>query len=121
MKKNKGFTLIEVLIALIIIAVALAAAIRATTASTYATMHLRNTITAHWVGMNVLSEVQSGILVISKDNEIPPGKTEMLNKTWHWVVNTTSSEDLPSIVKITVTVSDDEKHAVTTVTGYAKE
>ena len=121
MRNNKGFTLIEVLIALIIIAVALAAAIRATTASTYATMHLRKTMTAHWVGMNILSEVQTGMIVSSPGNNVEPGKTEMLGSTWHWAVNTTSSPEAPSIVKITVTVSDDEKQVVTTVTGYAKE
>jgi general secretion pathway protein I len=121
MKKNKGFTLIEVLIALIIIAVALSAAIRATTASTYATMHLRNTMTAHWVGMNILSEVQTGMIVASSGNNNPPGKTEMLGKTWYWAINTTSSVEVPGIETITVTVSDDKKQAVTTVTGYAKE
>jgi len=121
MKKNKGFTLIEVLIALIIIAVALSAAIRATTASTYATMHLRNTMTAHWVGMNILSEVQTGMLLVSQENNIPPGKTEMLGKTWYWAVNTSASAEIPSIARITVTVSDDQKQVVTTVTGYAKE
>lgn len=120
MRKSKGFTLVEVLIALMIIAIALTAVIRATTASTRATIHLRDTITAHWVGMNILSEIQTQMIALSPGEDLPPGKTEMMGKTWRWTVSTESSDAFTDVVKVTVFVHDDHQHLINTVVGYAK-
>ncbi|MGV6858514.1 MAG: type II secretion system minor pseudopilin GspI [bacterium] len=56
--KQGGFTLIEVVIALLIIALALAAIIRTTTTSTLNTAHLREKTFAHWVALNTLAELR---------------------------------------------------------------
>jgi general secretion pathway protein I len=112
--KRQGFTLIEVLIALCIIAIALTAAVRATTQSARATTHLRTTLTAHWVGLNILSEIQTGMIPLS---DILPGKSDMLGKTWTWQASVAPSQDSPALHKITVTVKLDD-HVVNTVVGY---
>jgi len=54
--KHKGFTLIEVLIALAIVAVALAAALRAAGQSTANVVELRSRMLAGWVAENLLAE-----------------------------------------------------------------
>ena len=84
LKRSRAFTLIEVLIALLIIAIALGAVVRATTQSVLATTHVRNTMGAHWVAMNVLSEMQTGLLPVPHAGDVVRGKTKMLRKIWHW-------------------------------------
>ena len=76
-KNSNAFTLIEVLIALFIIAIALAAAIQATNQSVRATRHVRNTTIAHFVAMNVLSEIQVGLLPVPTGDTPTDGKTKM--------------------------------------------
>ncbi len=53
-----GFTLIEVVIALLIIALAMAAIIRTTSTSTLNTAHLRDKTFAHWVALNKMAELR---------------------------------------------------------------
>ena|SRR3989338_1208688 len=118
-RHTRGFTLIEVLIALCIIAIALSAAIRATTESTRATTHVKTTMAAHWVALNVLSQIQTKLLTFSKSNEPLQGKTEMLAKTWTWTAQSVISPELPGVRRIIVTVSFKNK-AVDTLIGYEK-
>jgi len=79
---------------------------------------LRTTLTAHWVGSNVLSQIQTGLIPLPDSGEIPPGKTEMLGQTWFWAANTESSETLPNLTKIHITVQDDQHRSVGSVEGY---
>src|SRR5262249_30652906 len=105
----------EVLIALVIIAIALTAAIRATTASANDTMRMRTTATAHWVAMNVLSELQTGLASFPTADNTLNGQTEMLEKTWKWTA--VKSNAAPGAIP-TVTVSVSLKgHVINSVMG----
>ncbi len=53
---QRGFTLIEVLAALVIVALGMIAAIQAVTQSARNGTYLREKTLAHWIGMNVLTE-----------------------------------------------------------------
>ncbi len=53
---QRGFTLIEVLAALVIVALGMIAAIQAVTQSARNGTYLRDKTLAHWIGMNVLTE-----------------------------------------------------------------
>ncbi len=116
-KNNAAFTLIEVLIALLIIAIALAAAIRATSASIRATIHVRNTTTAHWVGLNILSEIQTGITQLPTLSNQLSGKTRVFKQEWPWTARINPSTQLPGVKQITVTVYL-KNRAANTVVGY---
>lgn len=57
-KSNRGFTLLEVLVALAVIALALAAAIRAGASYVGNQVYLQERTLAHWVARNALVELQ---------------------------------------------------------------
>ncbi|OGT51654.1 MAG: type II secretion system protein GspI [Gammaproteobacteria bacterium RIFCSPLOWO2_02_FULL_42_14] len=115
--KNLGFTLIEVLIAVFIIAIALAAVIQATNAGVRAAINVTNTLASHWVGENVVSELQTGLLVMPKSDDVLRGKTRMMNREWRWVAREKMSSQWPASAQITVTVRLNDK-TVNVVTGY---
>lgn len=57
-KKQCGFTLLEVLVALVIVGVALGASLRALGSLTQNSEHLRNTMMAMWSAENRLSQIR---------------------------------------------------------------
>ncbi len=80
--RRRGFTLIEVLVALAVLAIALAAAIEAVDAQVRSADHLRTRTLAHWVAMNQIAEMQVM-------NEFPPvgrqrGEETMGGHRWWW-------------------------------------
>ncbi|HDN27542.1 MAG TPA: type II secretion system protein GspI [Thioploca sp.] len=87
----QGFTLLEVLVALAILAIALAAVIKTTTENVENTRYLRDRTLAHWVAMNVLTEIQVR-------GEWPSlGKKEgtamMAEREWFWIVKASETVD----------------------------
>ena len=100
-----GFTLIEVLIALVILAIALLAVIKVTQDSINNATHVRNNLIAHWVGMNVISEVQVGLLAMPQDGEVSTGQQMYLGKRWQWRLGFDAASTQPSYRSVYVSVS----------------
>lgn len=117
MKKLRAFTLIEILIALIIISIALAASIRVTNQSIRDTTHVENTMIAHWVGMNLISEIQLGVIRLPIAGNIKTGKTIMLNKEWNWKIENNQSLRIINARRIKVIISY-RNQIITSVVGY---
>jgi len=91
MNKKQGFTLLEVLVALAILAIALAAVIKATTENAENARYLRDKTLAHWVAMNVLTEIQvrqEWPAVGKKD-----GTKMMAEREWFWIVKISKTLD----------------------------
>lgn len=84
--KNKqvGFTLIEVLIALIILAIALTAIIKATQDSIRDTTRVQDRLIAHWVAMNVVAKIQIGLLAVPGKTAPEKGTENMMGRIWPW-------------------------------------
>ncbi|OGT66358.1 MAG: type II secretion system protein GspI [Gammaproteobacteria bacterium RIFCSPHIGHO2_12_FULL_45_9] len=99
-----------------IIAIALAAAMRATTESIRTTRHVRNVTIAHFVAMNILSEIQTDLLPLSSSNNPARGKTNMLGQDWAWSA-TIQSKNQFNLEQIEVKVRLRDR-LITTVTGY---
>jgi len=90
-KYKQGFTLLEVLVALAILAIALAAAIKVSAENAENAGYLRDKTLAHWVAMNVLTEIQ----VRGKWPALGQkrGSAVMANREWYWTMKVSETVD----------------------------
>lgn len=85
----QGFTLIEVLIALVILAISLTAVSYAISRNAQNSTYIDQKMAAHWVAMNVISkaqvEAENPNFIIAAQTS---GSAAMLNHTWYWTAET---------------------------------
>ncbi|NOY61990.1 MAG: type II secretion system minor pseudopilin GspI [Gammaproteobacteria bacterium] len=116
-RTQRGFTLLEVVIALAILALALSAIISGSGSNTANAAHLRDRTLSHWVAMNKLTEMQ----VSGKwpNIGISNGESEMAGREWHWTVTITGTP-YDYFRRIDVEVRSDPSHdrPLTTLIGY---
>lgn len=84
--RKKGFTLLEVLVALVIIAIAFVSVFAAVSSHIQKLIYLENKIAAEWVALNVIEEIKLG--VITQQNAEITGTKTMLNKNYAWKAKT---------------------------------
>lgn len=89
-KTTGGFTLIEVLLALTIIAIALTALLKSTAQTIASTQRLKEKTISHWVAMQGVAMIQSGLLVIKPNREITE-VTTLFDQRWYWRVISTKT------------------------------
>jgi len=109
---RKGFTLLEVLVALAIVAIALSAIIRITGLNASNALYLENKTFAHWVAMNIMTETRLQAELPSDSER--QGKVEMAKREWFWELKILDTMD-KSLKRIEVAVKlnqDDEAHLV---------
>ena len=115
-RATRGFTLIEVLVALVVVAVALFAVVKATAEQLSNASRLREVTFAQWVARNKLTEMQvEGVWTTGRQDS----RVEFAGRTWPVQV---AIEDTPNerIRRVEVTVADpgdpDDSQAV--LTGF---
>ena len=82
-KNHRGFTLIEVLIALSILAIALTALIKATGQTVTSTHLIKDKTISHWIAMQGVAMIQTGQINIPANQEITK-VTTLLGERWYW-------------------------------------
>lgn len=105
---GRGFTLLEVLVALLILAIALVALVRAAALEARALTQVRDATLAQWVAANVLAEVR-----LSESQPAPGrrrGEADMGGRRWRWVMDVAATEE-PSIQRLDVAVFVDDAAA----------
>ena len=113
----RGFTLVEVMVAMAIVAVALPALLFSLYQQLDGTEYLRDRTLASWVAANKLSELQ---LVVASTGEIPSGdlsgEARLADRDWHWTIAQLPTE-LPGFVRLEIGVCfvDQDKPLHTTV------
>lgn len=122
LRKDAGMTLIEVLIALAIIGIALTAVIKATSQNIRATNYLQNKTIALWVGRNIMSEIQLGVMKVGgPEGEHQEQTTLGQNWFWHAEVENTANARIKRI-RVRVYQSepeDDDVPALVDLDGYS--
>jgi general secretion pathway protein I len=78
----RGFTLVEVLVALMIVAIGLAALMTAVSGTARTSGYLRDKTLAQWIALNRLSEVRLTLNKLGENNDT--GELNFANRTWHY-------------------------------------
>ena len=77
-----GFTLVEVLVALMIVAMGLAALMVAVSSAARTSGYLRDKTLAQWIGLNRLSEVRLNLTKFGQNTDT--GELNFAGRTWHY-------------------------------------
>lgn len=114
----RGFTLIEVLAALLIVGFGMLAVIEAVSQTARNSGYLREKTLAHWIAMNRLTEarLESQPPKIDKSSD----EVEMANRRWRWTMVVTQSP-LESVRRIDVSVRSadaPENSSLASITGF---
>ncbi len=102
--KSPGFTLVEVLVALMILALAFAAIITSINQNSRNLLHLIDKTAANYVAMNVVAQVQTGLITTNS------GQETQMNEDWNWQLQTQATEN-PYVTEILVTVQKEKSSA----------
>lgn len=116
--RNRAFTLIEVMVALLVVAIGMLGAITAVSQAAGNSGYLRDKTVAHWVGMNQLTLVrlQKSAPGIDKSSD----EVEMAGRRWKWTMDVTQTPvDTIRRIDISVRPADaKEDSSLASVTGF---
>lgn len=100
-RQPRGFTLIEVLVALFIVAIGMGTLMKALTDAAQNTMQLREKSFAEWIGLNQLSTARLSVaLPVNGKSE---NELEFAGSKWHWEQNVSDME-MPGLKRIVIQV-----------------
>lgn len=99
---DRGFTLLEVLVALVIVAFGMGALMATLTSAATSVERLRDRSFAEWVALNRISEVRLGKSAPTKGKT--SGETQMGGQKWQWTQEIDDA-NFPSMLRIDVRVS----------------
>lgn len=118
-RKPRGFTLLEVMVAMAVIGISLIAVIKTASDTTANTVYLQQRTFAHWVALDRIAELRSerdwpsrGVI---KDD------IEAFNRRWQWIQTTTETPE-PSLRRVDVAViladTGDEDFPLATMSAF---
>ena len=102
--KSKGFTLVEVLVALLILAIVMLAVGVASSNAIRDTTRIKQHMLAPWVAENVLTQMQIGEISVPTSGDIQQQSISMDGYTWYWS-GKVGDPAFASFVPVTVGVS----------------
>lgn len=116
---QRGFTLIEVLAALVIVSLGMLGVIQAVSQTASNSVYLRDKTLAHWIAMNRLTEVRLAQAApsISKTSD----ELDYAGRRWRWTVDVqeTPIESMRRIdVRVALAETEDDGSALAMLTGF---
>lgn len=120
-RRARGFTLVEVMVALLVVGLALPALLSQITQQASGTADLRDRAYAQWVAQNQLETLRLSYAV---EGELLRGKTsgevEMGGRDWFWTA-TSEQTELPGMWRQTVNVGSEPEETMVSLVGFIKE
>lgn len=102
LKLKSGFTLIEVMVALIILAIALTAIVKATGDDVNSVNYLKQRTLAHWIAIDMVRSIQVGLAPRPTPTSPLSGTTTLLNETFYWQVELVKNLFYSTKIKVVV-------------------
>ena len=116
---QRGFTLIEVLAALVIVSLGMLGVIQAVSQTASNSVYLRDKTLAHWIAMNRLTEVRLAQAAPSVDKT--SDELDYAGRRWRWTMDVQDT-GITSMRRIDIRVSladaGDDGSALAMVTGF---
>lgn len=115
---QRGFTLIEVVVALIVVSLGMLAVIETVGGTARNSSYLRDKTIAHWVAMNKLTEVR--VLPNAPAVDKTSDEVEMAGRDWRWTMEVKQTP-VESIRRIDISVRPaeaPEKSSMASVSGF---
>lgn len=113
---SRGFTLLEVMVALAVVAIALSAIINTAGGNARNAIYLRDRTFAHWVAVDILTEYQ--VLGEWPADGSGNGSEEMAEQEWLWDMRVEQTPDA-YVKQVTVSVRHAESdQSLASVSGY---
>ena len=81
-RANRGFTLVEVLVALVVVALGLTALLVAVNGAAHTSGYLRDKTLAQWIALNRLSEVRLNVTKFGQNTDT--GELDFASRKWHY-------------------------------------
>lgn len=107
---NRGFTLVEVLVALAIVVLGMGALLSTLTSAADSVSYLREKSFAEWVGLNQLTSERMSLKKVT--DATSEGDADFAGIQWHWK-QTVTAVDFPGVHRVTVQVKRAAKGAST--------
>ena len=120
--RHRGFTLLEVLVALAIVVLGMAALMSALSSAADSSIYLRDKTFAEWVALNRIEEVRLALQRPQKGES--EGEVELAGRKWQWKQEVVETE-IKGILRIDVRVrpsdlkSDSDTNWYTTMSGIS--
>lgn len=120
--RNRGFTLLEVLVALAIVVLGMAALLSALSSAADSSIYLRDKTFAEWVALNRIEEVRLALQRPRKGES--EGEMELAGRKWQWKQEVLETE-VKGILRIDVRVrpsdlkGDSDTNWYTTMSGIS--
>jgi general secretion pathway protein I len=120
-KRIAGFTLVEVMVALLVVGIALPALLSQIATQADSTAALRDRSYAQWVAQNQLETLRLSYALSEQMLEgEASGQVEMAERTWYWKAVSEQTE-LPSMWRQIVTVGTEPDESLVELVGFLKE
>lgn len=118
-RASRGFTLVEVMVAVVIIAVSISALLFQMMNAVDNTAHLRDKMFAEWVALN---QLELAYLENAHTNQLPDrekrGSETMAGRKWYWRIRPVkTAADGFLQLEVSVRAREDDDSALATVTG----
>ena len=115
LRKLCGFTLLEVMIALLVIVIGAAAVMNTSTESAWKSTQLWQRTVAGWVAQNEIARFRARRAWGNDRNY--SGRVKMANADWQWQLHVTDTDD-PQLRRLDIEVLDDHDKVQARMTGF---
>ena len=116
MNSRRGFTLLEVLIALVVVSLALLALTRTAGSQVSRFDGLRERTLAGWVAANVLSETRIAMPLPAVGKR--EGRTRLANRDWRWSLEVKATDDADMRRLDVLVFAADDAEPSASLTGF---